>query len=427
MSAELLFATYKCTNCQETISGVRVQCHEPSCQDVMLVLCLQCFASGAELGPHKNSHPYSFNDPNAITIFRGKGAFSALEELKLLKAVEHYGFGNWDDISKDIETRSPEEAKDEYISKFLNGTIGKHTWKFEKEQKLTLTDHTTVDDRSIDELQVEKFSESSMEVCTQEHAAQLGYMPYRDDFEREYDVTAEQLVSNLALTSDDDEIESALKLAVVDIYNRRLRERARKKRIARDYRLIQEFFRKFENGKGKGINQTKDERGLRLSLKNFRQFYSNDAFERLIYSLERERILRIRLTELCRYRWNGLTKIDECEHFEKHAAANHHRTSCPFGFGHYKQLACLSGANGCYVRHISAGAPKRSHFASRRQNGSSNHINEISAASIGSNGTAKKRRRRKGNKLKFHRPKIHAPHRLPQIMRRIIQQQKLLG
>jgi len=60
-TTELLFATYKCTNCQETISGVRVQCHEPSCQDVMLVLCLQCFASGAELGPHKNSHPYSFN------------------------------------------------------------------------------------------------------------------------------------------------------------------------------------------------------------------------------------------------------------------------------------------------------------------------------------------------------------------------------
>jgi len=43
------------------------------------------------------------------------------------------------------------------------------------------------------------------------------------------------------------------------------------------------------------------------------------------------------------------------------------------------------------VRHISAGAPKRSHFASRRQNSSSNHINEISTTSIGTNGTAKKR------------------------------------
>lgn len=310
-----------------------MQCHEACCQEVCLVLCLQCFASGAELGPHKNSHPYSFNDPNAITIFRGKGAWSALEELKLLKAVEHYGFGNWDDISKDIETRGPEEAKEEYISKFLNGTIGKHTWKMENEQRLTLVDHTLGDDTSIDDLQVEKFSESNQEICTPEQALQLGYMPFRDDFEREYDVTAEQIVSNLALISEDDEIESALKLAQVDIYNRRLRERSRKKRIARDYKLIQEFFRKFENGKGKSLNQTKDERGLRLSLKNFRQFYTNDSYERLIQSLERERILRIRLTELCRYRWNGLTKIDECEHFERHAAANQHRSTGPFGHG----------------------------------------------------------------------------------------------
>lgn len=157
-------------------------------------------------------------------------------------------------------------------------------------------------------------------------------MPNRDDFEREYDPTAEQLVSNLAI-GEDDEIETALKLAQVDIYNRRLKERARKKRLVRDYKLINDFFRKFENGKMRNVNQTKDERGLRLSLKNFRQFYSNDAFERLINSLERERILRIRLTELCRYRWNGLTKIDECDHFEKHAAANQHRSTGPFGHG----------------------------------------------------------------------------------------------
>lgn len=251
----------------------------------------------------------------------------------MLKAVEHYGFGNWDDISKDIETRSAEDAKEEYINKFLNGTIGRHTWQLEPDQlEPVLVDHTAGDDVSLDEMQVEKFSEASLEI-TQEQAAQLGYMPSRDDFEREYDPTAEQLVSNLALTPEDDEIETALKLAQVDIYNRRLKERSRKKRLVRDYKLIHEFFRKFENGKVKNINQTKDERGLRLSLKNFRQFYSNEAFERLIHQLERERILRIRLTELCRYRWNGLTRIDECDHFEKHAAANQHRSTGPFGHG----------------------------------------------------------------------------------------------
>lgn len=255
-----------------------------------------------------------------------------MEELRLLKAVEHYGFGNWDDIAKDIETRSAEDAKEEYINKFLNGTIGRHTWQLESDQRPILVDHTADDDLTLDELQVEKFSEANLEI-TPEQAAQLGYMQNRDDFEREYDPTAEQLVSNLSLTPEDDEIETALKLAQIDIYNRRLKERTRKKRLVRDYKLIHDFFRKFENGKVKNINQTKDERGLRLSLKNFRQFYSSDAFERLINSLERERILRIRLTELCRYRWNGLTKIDECDHFEKHAAANQHRSTGPFGHG----------------------------------------------------------------------------------------------
>lgn len=270
-----------------------------------------------------------------------------MEELRLLKAVEHYGFGNWDDISKDIETRSAEDAKEEYINKFLSGTVGRHTWQLESDQRPILVDHTAGDDLTLDELQVEKFSEASLDI-TGEQAAQLGYMPNRDDFEREYDPTAEQLVSNLALTPEDDEIETALKLAQVDIYNRRLKERTRKKRLVRDYKLIHDFFRKFENGKVKNVNQTKDERGLRLSLKNFRQFYSNDAFERLVNSLERERILRIRLTELCRYRWNGLTKIDECDHFEKHAAANQHRSTGPFGHG--KTVSTFTFSNS-YIFH----------------------------------------------------------------------------
>lgn len=35
--------------------------------------------------------------------------------------------------------------------------------------------------------------------------------------------------------------------------------------------------------------------------------------------------------------------------------------------------------------------------------------------------------RKRRPKLKFHRPKAHAPHRRPGLLRRLIQQQKLLG
>lgn len=65
-----------------------------------------------------------------------------------------------------------------------------------------------------------------------EHAEQLelGYMPLRDDFEKEHDNTAETLISGIMLSPEDDELERALKLVHVDMYSRRLKERERRKR-----------------------------------------------------------------------------------------------------------------------------------------------------------------------------------------------------
>ncbi len=65
-----------------------------------------------------------------------------------------------------------------------------------------------------------------------EHAEQLelGYLPFRDDFEIEHDNDAEKLVSNMEVVEDEDESEKALKRSHIDMYNRRLRERVRRKR-----------------------------------------------------------------------------------------------------------------------------------------------------------------------------------------------------
>lgn len=87
-----------------------------------------------------------------------------------------------------------------------------------------------------------------------EHAEQieLGYMPLRDDFERvciyqsvlllarkpythththsqEYDNDAETLVSAMTITPDDDELDKALKLSHVDMYNKKIAEREKRK------------------------------------------------------------------------------------------------------------------------------------------------------------------------------------------------------
>lgn len=73
-----------------------------------MFLWFQCFSVGAEIGNHRNDHPYSLVDHCAASIFGGRGAWTGKEQLLLLDAVEHYGFGTWDLVSEHVETRTPE-------------------------------------------------------------------------------------------------------------------------------------------------------------------------------------------------------------------------------------------------------------------------------------------------------------------------------
>ena len=52
-------------------------------------------------------------------------------------------------------------------------------------------------------------------------------------------------------------------------------------------------------------------------MKVFAQFYTAQEYEQFLANLERERELRLRLSELHRYRENGITRHEECTHFEQ--------------------------------------------------------------------------------------------------------------
>ncbi|XP_075147284.1 transcriptional adapter 2B isoform X3 [Haematobia irritans] len=410
-----LFTKYNCTNCQDDIQGIRVHCAE--CEN--FDLCLQCFAAGAEIGSHQNSHAYQFMDTGTaiLSVFRGKGAWTAREEIRLLDAIEQYGFGNWEDISRHIETKSAEDAKEEYVNKFVNGTIGRHTWTPAQAQRPTLVDHTCEDSGPLGATALQRLPPLDV---TFEEAAQLGYMPNRDSFEREYDFTAEQLISKMSLNVDDTEADYLLKLSHVDLYTRRLRERVRRKRLVRDYQLVANFFRNRNYAQHPGL--TKDQREFRDRFRVYAQFFTCDEYERLLSSLEREKELRIRLSELCRYRYNGLTKIDECRHFEQHASMASSRTTGPYGHG--KTLPCIisthSGErlNGCIRQCFTTGQYSSQHWKSS----AARLFLALPAAQQSKNRTIKRKR-----KSKFNRTKQHAPHRRPDLLRRIIAQQKLLG
>ncbi|ALC45630.1 Ada2b [Drosophila busckii] len=411
-----LFTKYSCTNCQDDIQGIRVHC--AVCEN--FDLCLPCFASGAEIGPHQNNHNYQFMDTGTaiLSVFRGKGAWTAREELRLLDAIEQYGFGNWEDISKHIETKSAEDAKEEYVNKFVNGTIGTLTWTPAQSQRPSLFVHAEDDTGTLGSTALSHLPQ--LEISNEE-SLQLGYMPNRDSFEREYDPTAEQLISTIAFSSEDVEIDVMLKLAHVDIYTRRLRERVRRKRMVRDYQLVSNFFRNRNYALHPGLS--KEQKEFRDRFRVFAQFYSNNEYERLLGSLEREKELRIRLTELYRYRYNGISLIDDCRHFEQHAAMASHRSTGPYGHG--KTLLCIINApnsqrlNGCIRQVLTTGQ-----HAGLQWKSTAGKLFLALPASESQKGRTVKRRR---GKLKFNRTKKHAPHRRPDLLRRIIAQQKLLG
>ncbi|CAH0550020.1 unnamed protein product, partial [Brassicogethes aeneus] len=373
-----IFTKVSCTYCQEEINGVRVQC----CVCPEFDTCLQCFAVGAEIGPHKNDHSYKFVDHCAASIFGGKGAWTGREELLLLDAVELYGFGNWDLVSNHVETRTTEEVRDEYISRYLEGNIGKATWAELENHRPILYDHVPEDSGPLSPVATSRLP--PLEV-TPEEARLLGYKPHRDDYEREYNMEAEQLVSKLQLdTNEDTDLEVALKLSMVDIYTRRLRERARRKRIVRDYQLVSKFFANLRKDPPKRP-LTKEQRDLREKTRVFAQFLTSGEHDRVIASIERERELRHRLSELLRYRSLGLTTQEEIIHYEQHAA-----------FQRQQQ-----------VRQSKSAKVKRNR---NRLYQFAFNLGQQWLCNVNASGLPNRKRKRR-KRPKFHRKKVHVAHR----------------
>ena len=158
-------------------------------------------------------------------------------------------------------------------------------------------------------------------------------MPHRDDFE-DFDRETENLVAQIADKSvEDEDVDVALKLAQCDIYERRLREQVRRKRVARDYQLVAKFYREnpiVQIGGNNKISPTKISNQVKAAMKGegprqelmdslrpLTQFYTAQEFSQFVNNLCVEKELKVRVRELCKYRGAGLTRIADLIPFEK--------------------------------------------------------------------------------------------------------------
>lgn len=166
----------------------------------------------------------------------------ATEELALLEAVELYGFGNWEDTAALVGRRSADEVRRHFITFYVKGSVGRVTWSHASPETYQALDHTCSRDGNLSpSLTTPLPAIPELSLLEQQH---LGYMPKRDDFEREFDNEVEMLISTLRINPNDEEdLDVDLKVAHIDMYNRRLRQRFRKKAVVRDYGLVSQFYK----------------------------------------------------------------------------------------------------------------------------------------------------------------------------------------
>jgi len=307
-------ARIRCSYCQNEINGYRLRCAE--CED--FDLCLQCFSLGAEIAAHRREHSFNIKNDQGPCIFEETEPWSLAEENMLLDAVEQYGFGNWNGAAAHLETRTATQCEEHYRQFYVNGLIGDST--LQEVPRPSITDHSNANGALAGPLSPSLTIPITPLEIEQLKQQELGYMPYRDDFEREHDNDAETLVSSLSLAQDDEEVDISIKLAQISKYRLRLQERDRRKRIAREYGLIAAGappITKTPKTPHSKKKPGKSGRELLERLKPFSQFHPLAEHKMLFDNLKREKEAKSRIKELIRLRKNGITKLEDEEVYEE--------------------------------------------------------------------------------------------------------------
>lgn len=256
-------------------------------------------------------------------------------------------------------SRSPQEIMEHYVTMYIHGNLGKACIPDSIPNRVT--DHTCPSGGPLSPSLTTPLPPLDISLVEQQ---QLGYMPLRDDYEIEYDQDAEKLISGLSVNYDDEDVEIEMKRAHVDMYVRKLRERQRRKNIARDYNLVPAFLGRDKKDKEKekpgllGVGGvaggaggagagggttgsgsttaagsgtvpstpkrkiTKEEKEQRVRLRGLCQFMAHREFEDFFDNMHKERVLKAKVRELQRYRRNGITRLEESSEYE---AARHKR------------------------------------------------------------------------------------------------------
>ncbi|GBP76889.1 Transcriptional adapter 2A [Eumeta japonica] len=290
----------KCDNCNEVMNEPYIQCCE--CE---VHLCTSCFGSGQEIKTHKNNHKYAVRR-NDFPLFDNCN-WSAKEECKLLSALSVHGYGNWEEIAKSVGTRSKLECQEHYKKYYVENV------QHEELKLLPETLQSVFPKPIIPYLyNLDMNRDPPRHNSSDPHLA--GYNAHRSEFELSYDHNAESIFNIEDSNFDeDDEYIQALKVALLNAFNSRLRERMRRYAIIQRHGLIMPnklvaWLQRFDGA----FTRQKAERLL-----PFMQFMTGLEFDSFMESLNLEAETFKKIVCLTEYRHNGIRTLHGAKIFKK--------------------------------------------------------------------------------------------------------------
>lgn len=301
-------STQTCRVCRSILMEPYVRC--ATCANIEI--CPTCFANGCEIDEHKNDHDYVIIK-NEFPLIDDSG-WTAKQELELLDMMQQCGFGNWIDIGHRIQGKSAEECKKHYLQHYIDNQVLPGLPKIgESATSLSSCEPIPYMHKLQDVEDPPRFAPNTMNA-----KLLAGYNAARSDFEVNFDNHAESLVCDLEsgdFQPGDDayELGQALQVAIVQAYNNRLRERARRRRIIHDHGLI--AFRKVMLWVQRYENTIT--RPLTERLLMFMQLANGMDFDYLMEGLHRAGELKNYINRLLEFRSNGLQHFHSVSIFQK--------------------------------------------------------------------------------------------------------------
>ncbi|XP_031651664.1 transcriptional adapter 2-alpha isoform X3 [Oncorhynchus kisutch] len=231
--------------------------------------------------------------------------WTAQEEMAVLEAVMDCGFGNWQDVAYQMRTKSKEECEAHYMKNFINNPLFSSTLLNLRQIEEARTADTAIPFKPTDDPPRPTFDS----LLSRDMA---GYMPARADFMEEFDNYAEWDLKDIDFVDDDSDLLHALKIAVVDIYHSRLRERGRRKKIIRDHGLIN--LRKFQILEHRYPKEVQD---LYDAMRRFARVVGPIEHDKFIESHALEFELRREIGRLQEYRRAGIQSFCSAKVYER--------------------------------------------------------------------------------------------------------------